>query len=243
MLLLSPMCMEENGESSGVNFEQLGNMLGITLGKDNISAAASITEIAGFNSTWKSGIPGSIFYQAGSLFKIKTSEKVLLRNIKDTERKGIGIRREEGFGQVLFINDFEKLTPFKEDSKYTKKQSKYRAYESNRAEWINNNPFPEGLSRSQIGNIEQMLRECIEKSDNRDVLQKLDDFFNHNINNRGAEHGKPYKILYDVIKVILGTPLSETLKCDCDDNSEIENTSMRYELISDWIRHSRKEDS
>ncbi len=102
MLLLSDMCMvDKYGEPCGIDTDYLEERFG----KFNIiKAASSVKNTGGRNRTWGCGIPSCNMYEKGSVFLIefdKTPDKNILESIQD---KGLGIRRNEGFGQVVFTD-------------------------------------------------------------------------------------------------------------------------------------------
>jgi hypothetical protein len=62
-------------------------------------------------------------YERGSVFKLKCKNPPKVEILWELQRKGIGIRRGEGFGQILFMKDtaFEQLTK-KEKQQSSKNQ-------------------------------------------------------------------------------------------------------------------------
>ena len=69
----------------------------------------NIKEISGWNAAW--GLPkeGELAIEKGSVFFFRykgDDVEGLLRRLKDVEMKGIGLRREEGFGKVYICDSF-----------------------------------------------------------------------------------------------------------------------------------------
>lgn len=109
MILLSDTVMRDStGELTGLCLEELAGQLGC--GKLDIEkCSTSTTDIRGYNSMWQNAAPSAVMYAAGSVFKLKASDPVAEDRLHMLEESGIGIRREEGFGQVAFIQNYEKI--------------------------------------------------------------------------------------------------------------------------------------
>lgn len=109
MLLLSNTVMRgENGEYCGLNLEVLQREMGVTeLSVEKCST--STVEIKGYNRCWKGRIPSVVMYEQGSVFRLSYSGCFMKEAMLRLMNKGIGIRRNEGFGRILFIKDYEKI--------------------------------------------------------------------------------------------------------------------------------------
>lgn len=109
MILLSDTVMrDKNGELTGLCLEELAERLGCE-SLDIEKCATSVTDIRGYNRMWQGMIPSAVMYAAGSVFHLKLSAAVTAERLRQLEISGIGIRRDEGFGQIAFIRDYAKI--------------------------------------------------------------------------------------------------------------------------------------
>ncbi len=111
MVLLSNMSMRnEYGELAGLDLDVLAKRLLCSSLRLN-RCASSVVEVHGYNRSWDGAIPSSMMYEAGSVFCIETKDGSMVdkENFTKLEEQGIGIRRNEGFGQVLFLDMYDQL--------------------------------------------------------------------------------------------------------------------------------------
>lgn len=109
MLLLSDTVMRDQfGELTGLCLEELAEKLGCKCLKIE-RCATSITDVRGYNRIWEGAIPSAVMYEAGSVFHLKASEPIPEEKLHQLENNGIGIRRDEGFGQIAFLKDYTKI--------------------------------------------------------------------------------------------------------------------------------------
>lgn len=78
------------------------------LGIENLLFVQSFCDTSmtfGYNQKWKANAVQQTAVQAGSVlvYQIKGSQKIEPENMKRLEQKGVGLRKEEGFGQI-YIN-------------------------------------------------------------------------------------------------------------------------------------------
>ncbi len=110
LVLLSDTVMRnEFGELTGLDLNQLAKLLGcekLEIG----GCATSTSEVRGYNRIWKGVIPSALMYSAGSVFRLRASGEVAAENFRKLEQKGIGIRKNEGFGQIAFFAGYEKIS-------------------------------------------------------------------------------------------------------------------------------------
>lgn len=109
MVLLSDTVMRDQfGELTGLCLEELAEELGCQ--KLQIErCATSITDVRGYNRKWEGAVPSAVMYEAGSVFHLKAAESVSEGKLHQLEENGIGIRRDEGFGQIVFLKDYTRL--------------------------------------------------------------------------------------------------------------------------------------
>jgi hypothetical protein len=128
MVLLSDTVMlDEYGEPTGLCMKELAHMLAC----DTIQiekCATSTVDIRGYNSMWQSAIPSVVMYQAGSVFHLKTSTPITANKLRALEATGLGIRRDEGFGQIAFMENYAKLAYKLAVTKQTHTQSDKPTY-------------------------------------------------------------------------------------------------------------------
>ena len=112
MMLLSHTVMRDQttGEYCGIDENQLGAVLGIEDGSLKIdSRATSVVDVRGYNRKWGVRIPTVRMYEQGSVFKLKFKGEISRKQMLSAMNKGIGVRRNEGFGRILFLKDYEEI--------------------------------------------------------------------------------------------------------------------------------------
>lgn len=232
MLLMSPAAMLHKGEAGSLDVHQLAAALGVnhvTIPR----CATSTIEVGGFNRTWGCYAPTVAMYDMGSVFCLECDRPPTLESLRKMEQLGIGIRREEGYGRVLFLKDFERLSAYAKPQEAAFHVSDAALQRQARCQWLLKTPFPAGLSGSQLGNVQAICEGILTKTKSSDDLKE---FFQHNMNNRGARLERKYRELKKAMDLILGQPLSVTLNCpDYKDSPDA-----RIRLICDWIDLSRK---
>lgn len=112
MMLLSPLTMRnENGEICGINEKVLEEKAGCALADHRISrASTSVVKISGINRTWKSRTPEYRMYAAGSVFRLEFESAPDINRLREIEINGLGIAGNDGFGRVVFLADYDRIT-------------------------------------------------------------------------------------------------------------------------------------
>lgn len=112
LLLSNTTLRNQQGELCGFNEDTLA-ALEKKLHVKNLQIAycsTSITTVRGYNRTWGVKIPSTVAYEQGSVFHLKYEGTLTVETIRELSDAGIGIRRNEGFGRVLFLKDgYEKI--------------------------------------------------------------------------------------------------------------------------------------
>ena len=237
MLLLSPMSMlDECGRPCGIDKCVLAQKLGVNEATVKYSST-SISEYDSFNATWKCRFASVRMYDSGSIFKVECDKAPDSETLKMIERDGIGIRRAEGFGQVLFIhNDLfegisekEKIKKAVASDNPDNQQAKIRRA---RCRWIMEQAINEvskfEISASQLGNIQSQCERAIEKNGN---IENLPNFLTKNLDARGARHGDKFIPVNNLINKVLNLKLSEIPGVTVED---------RLQLLCDLFDYSRK---
>lgn len=114
--------------------------------------------------TFGTRLPIRTFYQPGSMFRIDCESAPSLDCLKQMERAGLGVCREEGWGRVLFLRNLPDIRGRFErtdEGETSKGQRKAASKRRVRAEWL----LDEGrakklrgkLSKSQLGSVQELL--------------------------------------------------------------------------------------
>lgn len=241
LLAVSPFTMlDRTGEPCGLDLEALADKLGVS-GVKNLHCSTSIAEYGGYNRTWKCREPAVRMYDQGSIFQIECGEAPALEKLHALEREGIGIRRAEGFGQILFLRGdlFEGLTR-KRTSKAEERLGESNAVIARRAryQWVMENAgaLTTGkLSRSQIGSIQSLCEKAIA---NGGDLAELDRYLEKNLTGRGVRHSARFQKAGALIREVLDMPLGQTLGLA---NITVEDSNVdRLKLLCLLFDYSRK---
>lgn len=109
MMLLSNTAMrDQNGEYCGLDMKSLEKQMGVENLEIKLCSTAAV-EVKGFNRNWKGKIPSVVMYEQGSVFRLSYKGEFTVENARRLLDRGIGVRRNEGFGRVIFLKDFEKI--------------------------------------------------------------------------------------------------------------------------------------
>lgn len=109
MMLLSNTAMRgANGEICGIDPEKLGTQLGVKNLRID-SCAASTVAVKGYSRVWKGPVPSVTMYEQGSVFLLRYDGTLTKERMHAVCDQGIGIRVNEGFGRVLFLQDYDKI--------------------------------------------------------------------------------------------------------------------------------------
>ena len=239
LLVLSPLTMlDDYGEPCGLDPEALAGRLGV----ERVEIAACSTamaEFGGYNRTWKCRVPTLRMYDRGSIFKLRCSAAPSAAALLEVQRTGLGVRRAEGFGRVLFLRrellegirrkaDSEgQASPAAETFTARLRRARYR--------WVMDRSgelYRDGLSRSQLGTIQALCEKAMASGDTAELLAHLE----KNTGDRGAQHAARFRGIDRLIRQVLSTPLERTLGVPGPDG-----TVQRLELLCLLFDHSRKE--
>ena len=238
LLVISPLTMvNELGEPCGIDETVLASKLGVE--RCAISfCSTSMSEYGGYNRTWKSRSPAVRMYDRGSIFRLECSTPPAVERVLAVEREGLGIRRGEGYGQVLFLRQelFEGLTGKKSvQTEREKILSPGAELRRKRYDWImreSGRILNMKLSSSQLGDIQALCEKAIAMGGSTEELYA---YLDHNLNERGAKHGNRFEEINREVRKVLETPLEETLKVAGPDS-----TAERLRLLCMLFDYSRK---
>ncbi len=239
LLAVSPFTMlDAFGEPCGLDETRLRQRLGVEELTVQFCATA-LSQAGGYNRTWGCRAPSVRFYDRGSLFHLSCKPAPKLDALRQIQRDGLGIRREEGFGQVLFLPAARvdglrrkaKLEPAPDAGTSTQTRLRRARYR-----WVMDHTGELnacGLSKSQIGTLQSLCEKAMSKGGD---WTELDAHLNHNLSNRGALHGERFQKADRLIRAVLERPLRETLGLErCGDSM-----TERFALLCLLFDHSRK---
>lgn len=236
MMLLSPTTMTRNAEPVGIDTEQLARRLEVrqlTIEK----CAASLTEAAGFNRTLGCREASVTMYAPGSVFRLKTEPAVQPEALRRLEQEGLGIRRAEGYGQVLFLRNYTALHKLPPEAGEASQEQAVTLRQA-RCRWLlkwADKDF--GLSASQMGSIQARLRSAMTCADQKEAFSALKAYFEGQCQRESnPELVRKIRDAAGLFERIWTEELSKTLDQPCDDSWQA-----RLQLICDWIDLSRKE--
>lgn len=101
----------EGKVNSYIPEKELRDMLDIKGCCKYVESFASLTTAASFNSLYNTNTICYTAVSKGSIIKYKVNEKVSAEKIKELTIKGVGLRREDGYGQIAILKDIkDKIT-------------------------------------------------------------------------------------------------------------------------------------
>jgi CRISPR/Cas system CSM-associated protein Csm3 (group 7 of RAMP superfamily) len=230
LCLLSPtMLINEFGDPCGMTKELFSELLGVEV--TDLMCSTSVIERQGFNRTIGVRLPINMMYDSGSTFRLTCKTAPSLEVMRTLERNGLGIRREEGFGRMVFLKELNRIKEkVVAPPKAAKPMTEAKRRQWKRSCWINEHDIPEGLSSSQLGDLQ---REC-EGLKNRPNLavEKLEWWFEDKIeknDNNRPKFERTKELFLDVVQ----------LKCKDVPATSIEEG---LQLLIDLIKANRKGD-
>lgn len=120
MLLYTDTVMRDGtGEYTGLNLEVLEKKLGVS--KLCIEYCATSTRMVhGYNRKLGIKLPSVPMYEKGSVFKMTYEGVLTAEKMREVMESGIGIRKNEGFGQVIFLKEYGQII-WKQEGKKAEK--------------------------------------------------------------------------------------------------------------------------
>lgn len=236
LLALSALTMlDGQGEPCGLDEARLAQLLGAEQ-VELLRCSSALTQNGGYNRTWQGRAPTLRMYERGSLFLLRCRPAPQPEVLRQVQARGLGVRRAEGFGQVLFVRP-EILTGLRRKqalpaaaAQAGPQSSAVRARQAG-CRWLAEHADAIcriGVSKSQLGTV-QSICETGSSAELRRYLDK-------NLNERGVEHGARFKEINSMLIKVLERPLSETLGVPV----EPDNEAARLRLLCALFDHSRK---
>lgn len=175
MMLLSNTVMRgDQGELCGLNDRKLAEKMDVSDLEIDFCATSTV-DVKGYNSKWKTKIPSAVMYEQGSVFHLKYKGKLTRERMLALCDRGIGIRLNEGFGRVIFLDGYESVRykqeaqagrnrDFREEVQYEEDRETLKTaagcyyrnlLERQKNAYIVEHPLPKGkLANSQLGILE-----------------------------------------------------------------------------------------
>ncbi len=239
MLALSPLCMTDRlGEPCGIDCETLAELLGVqTVSLE--ACDASLTDRDSYNRTWGCRDSSVTMYERGSLFRLSCEPAPQLEKLRFLEMRGLGVRRAEGFGTVLFLPPrlIASLTKKQElpPGRLTAEQLS-SAFRRARYSWVMSNAGKvtgsrNSPSRSQLGSLQAVV-----ESGGREALNA----FFENIDKKGIKMKILFEDVNKLCNTVFDTPLAVLLGVPLPTNTAKEEESERIALLSLLFNYCRK---
>lgn len=248
MLLLSDTVMRNaSGEYCGLYLPELEEALGISDLKIKY-CSTSVTDVRGFNRHYGGATASVCMYEKGSVFHLSYRGIIDQEHLDKVHRRGIGVKRNEGFGQVLIINKYENVhykqkgpsnllycalqipavkETHTEDQSVIKIAAKVYYMNQIRVamrEYIITHPLTVPHTASQLGNILSIAMQ--NRFSPKEGWASIDRYFINKLKKEGKlrVHGADSQASSDpvykkVITVIKTTPLSDLLSMPYSDPS------------------------
>ena len=207
MMLLSPTSpTDETGAPCAFDDSILSRLLetDVTI----VRSETSVAQYQSYNRTWGCFSPGVTMYERGSIFKLHCSTPPKKEALLMLQQNGIGIRRAEGFGQILFLSQsaLEQLT---EKERYTtihETLSEEAIWRRKRLKWIREKSEILGklnISPNKIGTLQTIYEKAIA---NHGDMTEYYAFLQKNTEEKGVAAIREYKPLITFVTSILEQP-------------------------------------
>lgn len=244
LLAVSPLTMlNEQGEPCGLDEAQLAQKLGVD-SIELLHCSTSITQNGSYNRVWQSRAPALRMYDRGSLFHLKCNQPPSLERVRQIQSEGLGVRRPEGFGQVLFLPPvrLERLNVKKSIEKDGRQEtdnaqaSRAAIIRKAKYNWVQEKTKELArfqLSKSQLGTVQALCEDAMARGGD---CGKLYDHLTQNLEDRGALHGERFREIDKLVRSVLDKPLGDTIGAvGCKDTK-----TDRLKLLCLLFDHSRK---
>lgn len=147
------------------------NLENVKLEKSSIETCV----VAGYNNKWGTRLAQYKCIKAGSVFKYSFKGEIDIELLKELMNEGIGLRKEEGYGRFIILDDFSVGRFWAEDYKDRKeiKLEKLSSKEKNNLEQIFKNIYSVQVEKSIDNYIYKITNSMNSKSANENQIGKL----------------------------------------------------------------------
>ncbi len=233
LLALSPLAMVDGqGNPCGLDTDALAERLGVS-SIQVLHCSTSVSGYGSYNRTLGCRGENCTMYDSGSLFRLSCQGIPSYEAIEKLQTTGLGMRLAEGYGRVLFLKKslYEgisgKIVEREQERFILSAQAQLRRM---KIDWVTAHVQQIQqcrLSNSQLGDIQSLC----EGGD----FQQLEQYFDKNLDNRGARHGSRFVKAAELVRGVINRPMSETLGGSCADTAE-----EKIALLTMLFNHSRK---
>lgn len=240
LLAVSPLAMQDAyGENCGLDLKELAQSLQVS-SVQMVLCSTSVSEYGGYNRTWRSELPLERMYDAGSIFRLECAEAPTVKALQKIQEEGLGMRRSEGYGQVLFLREElfcsikakEEITTEKED-----RHSSEAEVRRSRCRWLLEmlgSGWQGGLSNSQVGELQSRCEAGMRKKENWDA--EVRNHLKSNLRDRGIEQKRKYEKAGAFVTEFLDTDQSAILGA-----AKGRDVKEKLKLLCDLMDLERKE--
>jgi len=235
-LLSSATMLNEWGEPCGIHEGVLAEKLGVNT-VEILYCSTGLEEVGGYNRTRNCALPQMRMYRAGSLFHLKCDTAPAAERLRAIQREGLGIRREEGCGAVLFLRPelYEALAAKRELSpELSEKKRQAAVLRRAKYRWVMKNAQKMRAFRLTGTDIH-----LLQASGERSLAQNDGGaaFMDHLTVQAGRnKRTGSYRDVKEFFQQLLRTPLEELLEIPCQDDWRV-----KQELLLLLLKTGRKE--
>lgn len=244
MMLLSHTAMRgEYGENEGLNLKALETKMGVSDLEIKFCSTSTVN-VSTFNRTWKTRGASIHAYEMGSVFHLTYTGTFRAECAAELMAEGIGMNRNEGFGRILFLKDYEAIAEKqKETCAFAGKSKKEALPEAEDAVvlkqiarnylnkilekamvcYVVNTPLKSGgINNSQVGVVEGLI--SANKYQPKEAVSVLEKYFQHAIEKEDRTKVQKQRVsirgFEKTVVDILGKPLMETLNNELEEKHQ-----------------------
>ena len=105
-LLLTSACIVRNQSTGQADPAAFMDMIASRFNNrvEVIRKVWTFEAVGGFNRKWRLELPQTLAVSAGSVFVLKANQEITLIELHEIEHEGIGERKGEGYGRLLFLD-------------------------------------------------------------------------------------------------------------------------------------------
>lgn len=164
-LLSNTVMCKENGELTGIDLPTLERQLGVEQLQIQLCATSAVKN-NGYNRIWDAKLPEMLMYEMGSVFRLTYHGVLETEQAITILEEGIGIRRNEGFGRVLILEQYESIInkqKFNKDTIDFKEESEEEAIKEEKIVWKTEESKRERIKEEQILKAEESIKQLTDE--------------------------------------------------------------------------------